>query len=161
MAKKITYAQVSAETGIPIATVGRRVKAGETVEQIIAQHKAVVLAEEILANGGQPPEPELPVVDDEIEMSSLEWANAVLWAAKHCSTKNMTRRKAGSQMRFALWQFGQENAKELVVQLATKALGIRDKHNQQGTNAEVEAAENADIRDLEELLEGALAEAAL
>lgn len=146
---ELTPKDVIEQTGIPRATVYRRLAKGETAADILASVK--------------PPEaaPEAPEPDDtaEINQSAIEWAHSILWAAKHSGVAKMSRAKAGSQAKFAMWEFGRENTKELMVNLVPKAMMILDKNKKPEEQAELEAAERKSIGELEDLLAGAIKEA--
>lgn len=97
-----------------------------------------------------PPEPS----DD---AASVEWAKAVKFAVENMNTAKMTITKAGGKLRHSMWQAAREFPKELLVNLMPKALAILDR-NQDQAQAEVAEAERKPIRELEELLERAVAE---
>jgi hypothetical protein len=145
----LRVADVVEKTGISRANVYRRKAKGETLEEILA--------------AACPGSVELPPpdADAEIDQSAVEWAHSILWAAKHVNEARMSRTKAGSQIKYAMWEFGRDNAKELVVNLVPKALTILDKNKKPEAEAEIEAAEKQSISELKELLAGALKEAGL
>lgn len=146
--KKEAVERIMAATGMPRSTAYRRL-AKESEQDIIASQR--------------PPEAavEAPEPDDEAEInqSAIEWAHSILWAAKNVGNGRMSRAKAGSQAKFAMWEFGRENTKELMVNLVPKAMMILDKNKKPEEQAELEAAERKSIAELEELLEGAMKEA--
>lgn len=98
------------------------------------------------------------ITEDTVE-GTLEWCEAVLWAAKHVNTARMSERRAGSKLRYSLWQFGRGNTKELVVNMVPKALTILDKNKQPEEIEAMEEAEKTPIAELEKLLETTLEEA--
>lgn len=108
------------------------------------------------------PEPEIP---DSLDSSALEWAQAILWAVENTSFKTLPKvkvggkKKAPSAIQKALWEFGQENEKSLVVNLMPRALDIINKHAANQVEDDVAAAEQEAVQEIDKLLEAAIKEA--
>lgn len=101
------------------------------------------------------------VADDEVDddEAALDWCRAVLWATRHMSDKRMTLRKAGSKLRYSMWQAAQKYPKDLLINLAPKAMNIIDRNKDSGEDLEgMKEAEGKSIKELEELLVDAVAE---
>lgn len=81
-----------------------------------------------------------------------------MWAAENSGQSKMSKQKAGSTMRYALWEFGRENTKELVVQLVPKAMAILDKHFSGQDEEGVVREEERSIKEMEKLLAAAIKE---
>jgi len=92
------------------------------------------------------------------DKAAVEWARAVMWAAEHIRVSKITKRKAGNAMRYTYWQLGQDNQKQLLVDLVPKALMILDKNKGEGDQSGVVLAEQKNINDLKALLERVLEE---
>lgn len=135
--------ELCARTGLSRATVYRRLKRGETPD-------------EILFSQGIIPEQVAETPDD--QTAAVGWCKAVLWAAEHINVARMTQQKAGSLLKYSLWQFGRDNPKELVVQLVPKALAILDRNKALADSSAIAEIENLSIAEMESLLESALAE---
>ena len=95
------------------------------------------------------------------EEAAVNWARAVMWAAERVNVKRLSVKQAGSASLHAMWQFGRDDPKALMVQLVPKALNILDKNRGDGPGADVVDAEMRSVKELQELLAGALAESQL
>jgi len=93
--------------------------------------------------------------------NQLEWARAVLWAAENINVGKMSKKNAGTLARYIYWKQGRENPKQILVDFVPKALSILDKSQKIDSGTGMMAAEAEQIKDLEQLLEGALAEAGI
>lgn len=144
MAKKITVAEISRVTGMSRATIYRRFKEGVTKEELLEQAQQQQATDEEL---------------DPEDRAAVTWCKAVLWAAENMNDKSMTISRAGSKLRYSMWESAQEYPKELLVQLVPKALAILDKNKQMDEGDEVEEAEKEGIQELEEMLKTAIEEA--
>lgn len=91
----------------------------------------------------------------------VAWARAILWAAENMRNKRITKRGAGSIANYSMWQFSQEEPKTLLVQLVPRALTIIDKYKGEIGGSDADAAEQADIADLEDLLARAIVDAGI
>ena len=88
----------------------------------------------------------------------VEWAEAVLWAVENISVEDMTPAQAGTPMRFALWRFGQEDSKALVVNLVQKALQILGQIDEEDDKG-IAVMEEKATKEIEDLLRAAIEEA--
>ena len=100
-----------------------------------------------------------PATDD--DNIGLSVAKAILWASERLHVARMTQKEAGNPLNYNYWKHGKKNPTELLVQLVPKALSIIDKNRTPAADADVVAAEKQSIKDLEELLEGAIEDANL
>jgi len=140
------------ETGLSRATIYRRLKQGKTPEQIMGRPPRRAF--------GSPDEQDEQADATEIVeyQATLSWCRAVLWAAENMHVKKMTRKEAGSDLKYSMWHAAQDYPKELLVQLVPKALAYIER--QSGAEEfEAEGAEKEGIEKLEELLREALREA--
>ena len=105
--------------------------------------------------------PEIDGPDAEHGQRAVDWALAVMWAAENLNVARMTKRKAGSLMKYALWQFGREDPKTLVSQLSFKAAQILEKNKRENEETLIVEQEKKSIAELEELLADAKTEAGI
>lgn len=149
MSKKITIKQVEEATGLSRTTVYRRLDAGATREELI---------DSVPSLQGDFEQPPVENNIDPDDRAALTWCRAVLWAAENMNESKMTLGKAGSKLRYSMWQSAKEYPKELLIQLVPKALQIIDRNKDDGTSAESDAAERKSVQELKELLAGAIEE---
>ena len=93
------------------------------------------------------------------EVTTKEWCEAVVWAMQHAQTKVMSQRKAGSLLRFSLWQSARENPKDMTCRLMPEALKRLDQMRKEEMEGDMTDAEAPAIAELEKLLEAAVLEA--
>lgn len=110
---------------------------------------------------GRPKKSEQPQVEtpDDVNQSAVEWAHAILWAVENVGQSKMSKQKAGSATRHALWEFGRENTKALVVNLMPKAMSILEKQDAMRVDDEVAAAEEKAVDEIDKLIKDAIEEA--
>lgn len=111
----------------------------------------------------KPGRPKKPPVTPSLEgddVGSIDLARAIQFAVENLNKTNMTPRKAGSKLRFALWQAGQADAKGLLLNLLPKAMTIIDKQTNHKVEDEETRREEAAVKEIDELLEAAIEEAA-
>jgi len=101
-------------------------------------------------------EPVIEAVDS--DNMGLDVARAILWAAENISTARITKRQAGSALRYAYWQYGRKERTKLLVDLVPKALSIIDKNKTPAEDANIEAAERKAFKELEMFLDSAVEE---
>ncbi len=153
MSKHITINDVAKALGVSRTTVYRKLNAGATREELMASVPSLHTSEEDVFV--QPP-PESNIDPD--DKAALTWCRAVLWASEHMNDKNMTEGKAGSKLRFSMWQSAREYSKEMLFQLVPKALQIIDRNKEDGSTAEAVASERKSVAELKELLAGVIEE---
>ena len=150
MSEHITIKQIIEATGMSRTTVYRKINDdGMTREELMAAAKDAPIDTE------QPPTDETVDLDDQ---AALTWCRAVIWASGNMHDDNMTLKKAGSKLRYSMWQSTKKYSKEMLIQLVPKALQILDRNKDDGTSAETEAVERKSVADLKELLAGAIEE---
>ena len=91
--------------------------------------------------------------------SQLEWSRAVQWAVDNIDKGKISRKAAGSTVRYTYWKLGRENSTQLLLDIYPRALAIMEKNKKTDVVSGMVAAEADQIRDLEELLSDALIEA--
>lgn len=114
----------------------------------------------------------MPTTADD-RISPASWAQDVLWAAERINLKSLhpnTEGKRGrpntscpagiSVSRFALWQFGRDNPKDMMTNLVPKALAIVQKNTARDDDEAIAAAEEMEVSKMRKTLELALVEAA-
>ncbi len=153
MSKRITIDDVAKATGLSRTTVYRRLNDGATRAELIDAMLSLHSPEE----DDFEPEPAENNIDPD-DKAALSWCKAVLWASEHMHDKSMTVEKAGSNLRFSMWQSAQKYSKELLIQLVPKALQIIDRNKDDGSSAETADAERKSVAELKELLAGAIEE---
>ena len=147
---EMTPAEIIEATGLSRSTVYRRLKNGATAEEIVAKHGTTAVDDDTSFDDVDPDD----APDD--EQSAIAWARAVMWAAKHTGTR-VTKKTAGLQ-RYSLWKIANDDPQAFNVQLVPKAIGLLDKLKRPDEDMAVDAAERSSIAELQELLEGAIAE---
>ena len=112
---------------------------------------------------------------DQLEQTSKRWALAVYFAIENAHKDNLwgiVKRKgrppknidpnvcpAGiDTLAFSMWQYARSNLKDVMVNLAPRAMGILKQH-EGGMTDEVIAEEEKSIAEAEAILDGAIAEA--
>lgn len=110
----------------------------------------------------------LDLTDDDT-LSPLEWAEDVMWASKRIHLSRLDGKTKGrppkhapegvSANRFALWQFGQENQKEMITNLVPRALAIKKEFAGRDNNEVLRQTESLQIEKMRGILTAALAEA--
>ena len=149
MSNRITINDVAKALGVSRSTVYRKLNAGATREELIGA------VPDSQGDFEQPPAENSIDPDDKAAMT---WCRAVLWASEHMHDKKMTVEKAGSKLRYSMWQSAQDYSKEVLMQLVPKALQILDRNKDDGTTAEAADAERKSVVELKELLAGAIEE---
>jgi AcrR family transcriptional regulator len=158
----MTVPEIMQASGLPRSTIYYRLKNGESAREIIASVKG----EELTAEDAAPladvqADPPAVVSPESLDdKAAVEWARSVMWAAEHVHISRMAKRKAGTPMRFTLWQYGRENQKELLVNMVPRALSYLDKAKAGKEPEGVMLAEQKSIDELRALLEQALGELA-
>jgi len=90
----------------------------------------------------------------------VAWAEAVRWVLENNHKKSMSLRRAGTSLRYGVWQTAQEYPKEFAFRLVPQAMAVLDKfHGSQADDADTLAEEQA-IKDLDKLIDAAVKEAA-
>lgn len=111
------------------------------------------------------PEPEVESPPDEITDAEaakpwVAWAEAVKWVLENNHQKSMTLRRAGTSLRYGMWQTAQEFPKEFAFQMVPRAMATLDKfHGSQAGDATTMAEEHA-VEELDKLIDAAVKEAA-
>jgi hypothetical protein len=110
---------------------------------------------------------ETPTIPDSI-MSPREWAEDVLWAAERIHLKRLDSGKKGrpsktappgiSPNRYALWQFGCENQKEMLTNLVPRAFSIQKDLGGRDQNEALIEKETIEIGKMKRLLRAAINE---
>lgn len=94
--------------------------------------------------------------------TSLEMAHAIMWAiewAKKGKAAVTRKQKNISPLQWAYWELGQENYKDLVVNLGRQAKDTLDKYAASQVDDDVVAAEQEAVKEIDELLQAAIEEA--
>lgn len=149
MSKRITIKQIVEATGLSRSTVYRRLDAGASREELI--NSVSGLPDDI----EQAPAENNMDPDDK---AAVTWCKAVLWATENMNDDSMTLGKAGSNLRFSMWQSTKKYSKEMLIQLMPRALQILDRNKDDGSTAEAADAERKSVAELRELLAGAIEE---
>ena len=147
MSKHITVQNVEDATGFSRTKVYRKKRSGMTNKEIIDSVPSLHGPKDY--NVEEPPAESNIDPDDK---AALTWCRAVVWASEHMHETNMTEKKAGSKLRYSMWQSSEKYPKELLMQLTPKALQIIDRNKDDGTSAEVADAERKSVQELKELL---------
>ena len=153
MSKHITIKQIENALDLSRTTVYRRLNAGATREELMASVPSLHTPTED-AFEQAPAESNI----DPDDKAALTWCRAVIWASEHMHETSMSAKKAGSKLRFSMWKAAQDYPKELLMQLAPKALQILDRNKDDGSTAEATASERKSVAELRELLAGAIEE---
>lgn len=107
----------------------------------------------------------VPVTADDVnrELYSKEsyaWALDAFWTYEHMGDK-MTRVKAGSAGRWALWQFAKNEPDKFIGQILPKAMALLEKaREKEGDDQVVVEAERKSLANLRQILADAVAELA-
>ncbi len=153
MSKHITIQNIIDATGLSRTTVYRKINDdGMSREELLGSAPG---APDSPDEFEEPPD-DKPIDPD--DTAALTWCRAVVWASENMHEKKMTEKKAGSKIRYSMWQSSEKYPKEMLIQLVPKALQILDRNKDSGTSAETADAERKSVVDLRELLAGALEE---
>lgn len=103
------------------------------------------------------PKPEVPEVTS-YARESYAWAEDSFWAFENMGNK-MTRAKAGTAARHALWKYAKDNPDQFLGQVLPKAMALLEKARaKEGDTDEIIRAETKSIASLRKLLKAAIVE---
>lgn len=88
----------------------------------------------------------------------LKWAEACLWASEHLDER-MTRAKAGSGLRYAVWKQAKADLPNFLGSILPRTMQILDRHQSKEIDDVVERAEVKSIEQLQKILQRAVREA--
>lgn len=122
-----------------------------------------LIAEDVvndLVSDAIPPEPDVAPGDPVSERAGQQWAADVFWVYEHIGDR-VTRTKAGTSGRYAMWQYAKKNMDAFLGQLVPKAMAIDEKaRDKQGDSTVVEIEEKKSIAEISRILRAAIEEAA-
>lgn len=107
-----------------------------------------------------PPPPEVAEPDAGDDNVIKAWSIAVLWAVEHLHRKSVKQTDAPSPLSYSMWKHGRKDQRWLLDQVP-KAATLRSKLTKGEDIEGYEQLEQADIRELESLLDAAVVEAGL
>lgn len=102
--------------------------------------------------------PEIATPPESAGRASILWAEAVQFAVENQARVRMSKKRAGSALKHAMWEIGREFPKELAFQLMPKAMAIMDKHDNAKSDDEIISAEEKAVGEIDELIKAAIAE---
>ena len=107
----------------------------------------------------QPVTERLSPSDDALDRAGYRWALDVDWVYSNLDSK-MTRTKAGSPSRWALWKAAKEDPQKFIMDVVVRTMPLLEKARaKMGDNDVAVESEQKSIRELEALLKRALIEA--